>query len=53
MKHPALFDQEVEKLHQQLIENDVVDGPPELRDVVESSWPELVHKVKPPLSKMH
>jgi hypothetical protein len=32
---------------------DVVDGPAELRAIVEAMWPELLHKVKPPRSEMH
>lgn len=44
---------ELEELHETLLEADVVDGPPGLRDLVEELWPELVHKVKPPVSEMH
>lgn len=36
-----------------LLEADVVEGAPELREIVEELWPELLHKVKPPLSEMH
>jgi hypothetical protein len=44
---------ELEQVHELLLEVDVVDGPPELRDIVADRWPELLHKVKPPLSDMH
>jgi hypothetical protein len=36
-----------------LIDADVLEGAPELREIVEELWPELLHKVKPPLSQMH
>jgi hypothetical protein len=36
-----------------LLDADVVEGAPELREIVEELWPELLHKVKPPLSEMH
>jgi hypothetical protein len=44
---------DLEELHELLLEVDVLDGPPELREMVEEFWPELLHKVKPPLSEMH
>lgn len=43
----------VEEIHQDLLNNDVVDGPPELKELVEELWPELLHKVKPPRAQMH
>ena len=36
-----------------LLDGDVVEGAPELREIVEELWPELLHKVKPPCSDMH
>jgi hypothetical protein len=36
-----------------LIDADVLEGAPELREIVEELWPELLHKVKPPRSEMH
>ena len=36
-----------------LLDADVVEGAPELREIVEELWPELLHKVKPPRSEMH
>ena len=43
----------VEEIHKDLLNNDVVDGPPELKELVEELWPELLHKVKPPRALMH
>jgi len=43
----------VEEIHQDLLDHDVVDGPPELKELVEELWPELLHKVKPPRELMH
>jgi hypothetical protein len=40
-------------LYEFLVDAEVVDGPPGLRELVAELWPELVHKVKPPLSEMH
>jgi hypothetical protein len=36
-----------------LVNADVVEGPPVLREIVAELWPELLHKVKPPISEMH
>jgi len=36
-----------------LLDADVLEGAPELREIVEELWPELLHKVKPPLAQMH
>lgn len=43
----------VEEIHQDLLNNDVVDGPPELKELAEELWPELLHKVKPARALMH
>lgn len=43
----------IEEIHQQLLNHDVVDGPPELKELVEELWPQLLHKLKPPLELMH
>lgn len=43
----------VEELHRELLDHDVVDGPPELKELVEELWPDLLHKVKPPRWEMH
>jgi len=44
---------ELEELHDMLLEAEVVEGPPGLKQLVQELWPELVHKVKPPISEMH
>jgi hypothetical protein len=36
-----------------LVNAEVADGPPGFREIVAELWPELLHKVKPPLSEMH
>jgi len=46
-------DGDVDGIFQLLLDNEVVDGPPELRAIVARLWPELLHKVKPPRSEMH
>ena len=44
---------ELVKIRLALEENDVISGPPLLREVVAELWPEFLHKVKPPLELMH
>mgnify|MGYP006867836601 CR=1 FL=1 len=44
---------ELEKIHQLILNNEVVEGPPILLPVVQALWPELAHKVKPPREQMH
>jgi hypothetical protein len=44
---------DLEAMYEILLKSDVVEGPPGLREIVGELWPELLHKVKPPLSKMH
>jgi hypothetical protein len=44
---------ELEKVHAFVTRSVVVDGPPALRALVALHWPELLHKVKPPLEQMH
>jgi hypothetical protein len=46
-------DLHLEGIHQFMLDAEVVDGPPELREIVAELWPELLHKVKPPRSEMH
>ena len=46
-------DNDLEALYHLLLNNEVVDGPAELRAIVAARWPEFLHKVKPPLSEMH
>jgi uncharacterized protein YgbK (DUF1537 family) len=44
---------DLEQMHELLLEADVVEGPPGLREILAEMWPELLHKVKPPVSEMH
>ena len=44
---------DLEQILDSLLDADVVEGAPGFREVVEELWPELLHKVKPPLSNMH
>ena len=44
---------DLDQMHELLLEADVVEGPPGLREIVAEMWPELLHKVKPLVSEMH
>jgi hypothetical protein len=44
---------EVEKIHQTILDAEIVEGPDELYDVVSKLWPHLLHKIKPPRRLMH
>lgn len=44
---------DLEEILDFLLDADVVEGSPELRELVGELWPELLHKVKPPLADMH
>jgi hypothetical protein len=41
----------LEGIYEFMLDAEVVDGPPELREIVSELWPELLHK--PPRSEMH
>jgi hypothetical protein len=41
------------EVHDFLLDAEVVEGPPGFRQVVAELWPNLLHKVKPPISEMH
>src|SRR5690242_12743747 len=43
----------LDEIYEFLVNAEVVEGPPALRDIVAQLWPELLHKVKPPRSEMH
>ena len=40
-------------VYDQLESAEVVEGPPELRNLVAGYFPQFLHKVKPPKSEMH
>ena len=42
-----------QRIHDFILDADVVEGPDELYSIVAESWPELLHKVKPPRALMH
>jgi len=44
---------DLDQMHELLLASDVVEGPPELKEIVRELWPELLHKVKPPRKEMH
>ena len=44
---------DLESVHAFVTSAAIVDGPPTLHALVALHWPELLHKVKPPLEKMH
>lgn len=44
---------DLESVHAFVMNAVVVDGPPVLHAIVALHWPELLHKVKPPLAKLH
>lgn len=46
-------DDDMATIFRLLIDNEVIDGPPNLRTIVAEHWPELLHKVKPPRAEMH
>ncbi len=44
---------DLETVHAFVMSAVVVDGPPALHALVALHWPELLHKVKPSIEKMH
>jgi hypothetical protein len=53
MSDRAIDCDDLDQMHELLLASDVVEGPPELKEIVRQLWPELLHKVKPPLKEMH
>jgi hypothetical protein len=43
---------DLDAIHEVLVENEVVEGPEELYLLVSELWPDLLHKVKPPIARM-
>jgi hypothetical protein len=44
---------DLDAVHEFLMTNDLVKGSEELELLVRRHWPELLHKLVPPLEKMH
>jgi hypothetical protein len=44
---------DLDEMYDFLVNAEVVEGPPGFREIVAALWPELLHKVKPPISEMH
>jgi hypothetical protein len=44
---------DLNEIYDFLVGADVIEGPPGFREMVAELWPELLHKVKPPLPEMH
>jgi hypothetical protein len=44
---------DLDEIYDVLVSAEFVEGPPEFREIVAKLWPELLHKVKPPISEMH
>jgi hypothetical protein len=44
---------DIDEVYEFLLNAEIVEGPPGFREMVAELWPELLHKVKPPISEMH
>jgi hypothetical protein len=44
---------ELAEIRQFIIDHDIVEVPPTVYHFVEALWPDLVHKLKPPIEMMH
>jgi hypothetical protein len=49
----AIDSDDLDEMYELLQRVEVVEGPPGFREIVAELWPELLHKVKPPISEMH
>jgi hypothetical protein len=45
--------EDIQGIYDFISNSDIVDGPEELYAIVETLWPELLHKIKPPRALMH
>jgi hypothetical protein len=50
---PEVETEDLDEMYEFLLNADVVEGPPGFREMIADLWPELLHKVKPPISEMH
>ncbi len=53
MKPREINTDDVEAIHDFIVEAEIVEGSEELYAIVADLWPELLHKVKPPRALMH
>ena len=52
-EHKTLESGDLQNVHDFIQDADIVEGPDELYAIVAELWPNLLHKIKPPLSLMH
>jgi hypothetical protein len=52
-EHKDIAEEDIQGIHDFIRDAEIVEGPDELYAIVAAVWPELLHKVKPPLSLMH
>jgi hypothetical protein len=51
--HIEIETDNLDEIHDFLLGADVVEASPEMRVIISTLWPELLYKVKPPLSEMN
>lgn len=44
---------DIQGIHDFIVDADIVEGPDELWEIVAQLWPELLPKIKPPKALMH
>jgi len=52
-QHKDVVEEDIQGIHDFVRDAEIVEGSDELYAIVAEVWPELLHKVKPPLSSMH
>ena len=52
-EHKTFESGDLQNVHDFSQDADIVEGPDELYAIVAELWPNLLHKIKPPLSLMH
>jgi hypothetical protein len=53
LEHKTLESGDLQNVHDFIQDADIVEGPDDLYAIVAELWPNLLHKIKPPLSLMH